>query len=252
MTDATDLKRFPIPGEGSELRVLLIDGEPWLVAADVAGVLGYRMASDATRLLKGAEKGTHSMRTPSGQQEVTIISEPGFYRLVMRSNRPEADAFQTWVTGEVLPQIRKTGSYRAAPALPASFAEALELAARQARELEAAAGRVAELEPAAEGYAELMATDGTYSLAEAAQALKMGRNQFITLLAEQNMIILRRGHSDHLRPYERARKAGLLALKVRTFTQEHRDGRITIETDTTTRVTPKGLDYIRERRRKAA
>ena len=98
------------------VRVVMRDGEPWFVAADVANVLGYRNAPDAARSLPDHQKGTQIVRTPGGDQSMTIISEPGLYRLVLRSRKPEAEAFTDWVTGEVLPSIRKTGSYSTAPA----------------------------------------------------------------------------------------------------------------------------------------
>ena len=93
------------------MRVVMRDGEPWFVASDVADALGYRDAANAGRILADHQKGTHSMSTPGGEQRVTIINESGLYRLVLRSRKPEAEKFSDWVTGEVLPSIRKTGSY---------------------------------------------------------------------------------------------------------------------------------------------
>lgn len=67
---------IPFRYEGQrELRTVLIDGEPWFVASDVAAILGYRMASDMTRALDDDEKGTHRTRTPSGDQDLLVISE---------------------------------------------------------------------------------------------------------------------------------------------------------------------------------
>lgn len=69
--------------DGREVRTVTIDGEPWFVAADVARILGYRMASDMTRRLDPEDRGTHSARTPSGDQEMTVISEAGLYVAVI-------------------------------------------------------------------------------------------------------------------------------------------------------------------------
>lgn len=91
------------------------DGEPWFVAKEVAEVLGYRDAHNMTRMLDDDEKGAHKMSTPGGEQTVTVISESGLYSAVLRSERPEAKGFQKWVRAEVLPSIRKTGSYAQAP-----------------------------------------------------------------------------------------------------------------------------------------
>lgn len=93
------------------VRLVFIKGEPWWVLADVARVLGYRDATNAGRLLRDKHKGTHLVSTPGGDQPMTVINEAGLYRLMMRSDHPEAEAFQDWVTDEVLPSIRRTGTY---------------------------------------------------------------------------------------------------------------------------------------------
>lgn len=94
------------------VRVIMIAGDPWFVANDVARVLGYRMASDMTRNLEDDERGTHIVRTPSADQEMNIISESGLYAAVLKSRREEAKRFRKWVTSEVLPSLRKTGRYQ--------------------------------------------------------------------------------------------------------------------------------------------
>jgi len=100
----------------AEVRVVSVDGEPWLVAADIARSLEYRDAYNLTRGLDADEKATQIVSTPSGDQEMTIISESGFYTAVLRSRSERAADFRRWVTREVLPAIRRTGSY-AAPAV---------------------------------------------------------------------------------------------------------------------------------------
>jgi prophage antirepressor-like protein len=109
--------------ESHNVRIVLDENsEPWFVAADVAQSLDYRMASDMTRSLDDDERGTQIVRTPSGDQEMLVINESGLYSAILKSRKPEAKRFKRWVTHEVLPSIRKTGSY-AAPgsvaALPA-------------------------------------------------------------------------------------------------------------------------------------
>lgn len=101
--------------EGNEVRVLRDDkGEPWFVAKDVAETLGYVRARDAiSQHCKGAVK--HRLLTSGGEQELTIIPERDVYRLVMRSKLEGAEKFEEWVVGEVLPAIRKTGSYSLQP-----------------------------------------------------------------------------------------------------------------------------------------
>lgn len=103
---------IPFSFETSEVRAISDEqGESWFVAADVAAVLGYRNAPDMTRMLDDDEKGTQIVRTLGGDQELTIISESGLYACILKSRRPEAKAFRKWVTGEVLPALRKTGRY---------------------------------------------------------------------------------------------------------------------------------------------
>ena len=97
--------------EGFEIRVINRDGNPWFVAADIAEQLDYRSAPDMTRNLDDDEKGTQIVRTPGGLQQVTVINESGLYSAILKSRKTEAKVFKKWVTSEVLPSIRKTGSY---------------------------------------------------------------------------------------------------------------------------------------------
>lgn len=97
--------------DGREVRTLLIDEQPWFVAADVASSLEYRIAGDMTRNLDEDEKGTQVVRTPGGDQEMLVINESGLYSAILRSRKAEARRFKKWVTAEVLPAIRKHGSY---------------------------------------------------------------------------------------------------------------------------------------------
>lgn len=97
--------------EQKDIRIVMRDGEPWWVAKDIADVLDFRDAANAIRLLDEDEKGTQKVSTPGGEQEMSVINESGVYTLIMRSNKPEAKRFRKWVTSEVLPTIRKTGSY---------------------------------------------------------------------------------------------------------------------------------------------
>lgn len=88
------------------------DGQSfWVVAKDVAAVLGYRDATDLCRQVPEKYRGTRSVRTPGGEQEMTVILEPGLYHAVVRSNKTEAEPFMDWLTEDVLPSIRRTGGY---------------------------------------------------------------------------------------------------------------------------------------------
>ncbi|MEB0942255.1 Bro-N domain-containing protein [Citrobacter braakii] len=98
------------------IRAIMVDGNPWFVAADVCNAIGIKHAASAMRALDGEEKGVHSMHTPGGHQDFTIINESGLYTLILRCRDAVTPGtipyrFRKWVTGEVLPQIRRTGSY---------------------------------------------------------------------------------------------------------------------------------------------
>lgn len=106
-----ELQIFNNP-EFGDIRVIEIDGDPWIVGKDVAAVLGYARPTDAARkLVDDEDRGIAKIETPSGVQEMTIINESGLYSLVLSSKLPGAKKFRRWVTSEVLPSIRKTGSY---------------------------------------------------------------------------------------------------------------------------------------------
>lgn len=110
--------------EEETVRVVMIAGEPYFVASDLAKALGYREARDMTRNLHDDERGTHIVSTPSGDQEMNIISESGMYAAIFKSRRAEAEQFRKWVTGTVLPSIRKTGRFELAGYDPPPLAPA--------------------------------------------------------------------------------------------------------------------------------
>ncbi|WP_081988755.1 MULTISPECIES: BRO-N domain-containing protein [unclassified Sphingomonas] len=97
--------------EEEPVRVVMILGDPWFVASDLARALGYSHAPHMARVLHDDEKGVHIVDTPGGPQEMNIISESGMYAAVFKSRREEAERFRKWVTSVVLPSIRKTGSF---------------------------------------------------------------------------------------------------------------------------------------------
>jgi len=98
--------------EESPVRVVMIAGDPWFVANDVARALGYTLAANMTKMLDDDEKGIHIVNTLGGDQSVIVISESGLYAAVLKSRKDEAKRFRKWVTGEVLPSLRKTGRYQ--------------------------------------------------------------------------------------------------------------------------------------------
>ena len=97
--------------EFGDIRTAEIDGKPYFVGTDVAKALGYNNPRDAvSRHCKGVVK--RDTPTSSGIQSMSYINEGDLYRLIMKSKLPSAEKFESWVMDEVLPTIRKTGSYR--------------------------------------------------------------------------------------------------------------------------------------------
>ncbi|WP_225226021.1 BRO-N domain-containing protein [Komarekiella delphini-convector] len=97
--------------EGNEVRFVGTAEKPEWVAADVCTCLQLSDTSKALETLEPDEKGTKNVRTPGGEQEMLTVTEPGLYRLIFKSRKPVAKRFQRWVFHEILPAIRKTGSY---------------------------------------------------------------------------------------------------------------------------------------------
>ena len=115
----------PVPAvfsfESLDVRVVDRDGEPWFVAADVTAALSFSRPQDALRMVDEDDKclislkGALSAGLEVGPRGVLLVNESGVYQIIFQSNKPEAKKFKKWVTSEVLPAIRKTGSYSAAP-----------------------------------------------------------------------------------------------------------------------------------------
>ena len=98
--------------EGNDVRVKVDEkGDPWFVAKDAAGALGLVRSSRTLDRIPVDWKGVESFITPGGMQELQVVNEKGLYKLAFRSNKDAADRFTNWVVSEVLPSIRKTGSY---------------------------------------------------------------------------------------------------------------------------------------------
>ena len=109
------------------IRIAMRDGEPWFVAKDIAEALDYVWKGVASVGHVPEEwRGVYSVQTPSAEQQMLCLSEPGVNFFICRSDKPKALSFQKWLAGEVLPAIRKTGAYAAPGAVVANqqFSEA--------------------------------------------------------------------------------------------------------------------------------
>lgn len=169
-----DNEIVPFAFAGYEVRVLVIDGEPWWVARDVSEALGYRNTPDAIRHVDDDDKGVAKLHTPGGVQEFRTVNEMGLYSLILRSTRAEATAFKRWITHEVLPQIRRTGSYGNPAddlALPTDYLSALKALVQREEQNLALEQQNAELTPRAIAWDAIASAEGDYSVGEAAKML---------------------------------------------------------------------------------
>jgi len=125
---------IPFDFEEKAVRVHVIAGEPWWVAADLARALGYSRQQEMARLLDDDEKGTHIVSTPGGDQEMKVISESGMWNASFKSTKPEAVRWRKFATSVIFPTLRKTGHFsmpghEPPPTMP-NETQAVELQAR--------------------------------------------------------------------------------------------------------------------------
>lgn len=240
--------------QGNQVRTVIgDDGEPRWVASDVAKILGYRNAPDMTRRLDTDEKGTHSMRTLGGDQALTVITESGLYSCILGSKRPEAKEFKRWVTGEILPSIRRRGGYLTPEATEAALTDP-DFIIRLATSLKEERRRRAELEAQAAlnapkvVFADAVSVSHTSILVgDLAKILKgngvdVGATRLFRWMREHGFLINRKG-SDWNSPTQKSMELGLFKIKETVVT--HSDGHTTI--NKTPKVTGKGQQYFIER-----
>ena len=249
-----EIQRFDF--KGASLRTLTDEaGEPWFVAKDVCDILELTNPAVALQSLDDDEKTNLSnsyVWSEPGRRPL-IISEPGLYRLVMRSRKPEAKEFQRWVTHEVLPAIRKTGGY--IPTTDADddmtiLAKAVMIGQRtmeaQKQKIASQQSRIVELEPKARFADAVAASDGTCLVGELAKMLRqngmdIGQNRLFRLLQADGY--LGKSGSNRNVPTQRAMDLGLFRIKETTVT--HADGHTTVSR--TPKVTGKGQRYFIDR-----
>ena len=125
--------------EFGDIRTVTINNEPWFVGKDVAEALGYSEPRSAvSKKIDEADRGVAEMETPSGKQNMTIINESGLYALIFGSKLESAKRFKHWGTSDVLPAIRKTGSYQK----PMTIEEQLQIVAKGTLEVKEEIHRV--------------------------------------------------------------------------------------------------------------
>jgi prophage antirepressor-like protein len=162
--------------DDKSVRTFVIDGDPWFLAADVCDVLDIGNVSMAVgRLDEDGVSTTEVIDSLGRRQSAKIVSESGLYELVFLSRKPNARAFKRWVTLEVLPSIRKTGSYGVSSVDPAqvSRSDLARLVLESERELEQARGVIAELAPVAAHMEVLDGARGARTVGDIANDFKV-------------------------------------------------------------------------------
>ena len=236
-SESNEVMRFANEDFGI-VRTVTRNGEPWFVAKDVCNILEIQNPTDA--LNKGLEDFERARFNLGRQGEANIISESGFYTLVLRSRKPIAKPFRLWVTTEVLPQIRKTGGY-----IPVGtndspdviMAKALKIADITIQEKDniiAEKNRViSELEPQAQAYIDLMTAQGYLQFIDVAAMVEIGRNKLFEFLRRCKVLTKQ---SNYNVPYGRFINNGMFRVITSRSENEH--------ISSVTMVSPKGLNYI--------
>ena len=233
--------------EAHQIRTTVIDGEPWFVARDLGEVLGFSNIRVEVSRLDDDERGVSRIVTPSnsGYSDVSVISEPGLYKLIMRSNKPEAKQFTRWVTHDVLPSIHKSGMYltdRAADAYLNSPEEFAAMAARCSaleRKVEAMEKKLEERYTLSVLGETVLAQAGAISFKDGASFLAqhgvpMVQNRLYEYCRKNKLLCSRKGKQWN-KPTQSALERGLFNLEL--------NGGF----GTVTLITPAGLKYLTDK-----
>ncbi|WP_075595564.1 BRO family protein [Novacetimonas hansenii] len=232
---------IPFAFKGHEIRTIMVDGEPAFVGKDVCERLGYADPTNAMKLhCRGVVKRHPIVDALGRTQNARIIFEPDVLRLIIKSKLPEAEEFERWVFEEVLPSIRKTGSYSVKPVIPQTYAEALLEAGRLAQERDALKAENLELAPKAAGLAILADKDGELGIRDAGRELKVGQNRVRDMLFERKWAC-RQGRE--IKPASYGLGHGYVRLVPRLY-EDKQTGQEKISDDF--RITRKGIARLAE------
>lgn len=232
--------------KGAALRTLTDEaGEPWFVLKDCMSILDLGNPTETVKMFDKDEFSTTEVIDSIGRRQQTyIISEPGLYRLVMKSRKPEAKEFQRWVTHEVLPSIRKHGSYMAGQ--ERMTPEQMALASmrwlqskvdEQAKQLKAQEGKV--LFANAVETARTSILVGDFAKILKSNGIDIGPRRLFAWLREHGWLIKAKGSSWNM-PTQKAMDLHLFEVKETTIS--HSDGHTTI--NKTPKMTGKGQTYF--------
>ncbi len=199
-----------------KVRSVVINNEPYFVGKDVAEILGYSNSRKAiSDHVDDEDKGVTKWNTLGGNQDLTIINESGLYSLILSSKLPSAKKIKHWVTSEVLPSIRKNGSY----SVPKTYAEALQLAANQAKQIE-------EMQPKADVYDKICNSESLKPVDQVASNLGFGKNNFFALMRGMGIFYYSSADADGKRvnlPKQEYKDRGYFVTKEEPYNRGDKD-----------------------------
>ena len=204
--------------EFGSIRTMKINGDPWFMGKDVAGILGYANSAKAIRDHVYEEDKLTERIVLSGQnREVIFINESGLYALILSSKLPTARKFKKWVTGEVIPSIRKYGLYASKDNLeqlscnPQLVIEIAKALVKEEEKNEKLSSQIADSKPKAEYFDTFISPEGCTNLRITALELGIPEKEFISFLIEHRYLY--RSHSGKLLPYAEYIKRGYFEIR---------------------------------------
>lgn len=233
----TDLQIFKNDRFG-QVRIIPVDGELMFVAKDVCDCLEITKHRDAISRLDPDERGSVKLDTLGGKQDIAAINEYGLYSLVLSSRKPEAKEFKRWITHDVIPAIRKTGSY--SMVIPQTLPEALRAYANEVESHNATKAivaqqeqQIAEFKPVKDYVDKILSSKSCLTITQIAADYGMSAQELNKILHEAG---LQRKVGDQWILYKQHMSKGF--TKSETFTFCRSDGRL--DSKITTKWTQKG------------
>ena len=227
--------------EFGDVRTVTINGDPWFVGKDVAAALGFTNPRDAISThVFDEDKGVESIDTLGGKQKMTVINESGLYALVFGSRLKSAQRFKHWVTSEVRPAIRKTGSYQAPQGkelLALAVLEAQKTIEEQSKAIERMKPKVIFANAVETSHTSILIGDLAKLLKQ--NGVETGQKRLFDWMREKGYLIKRKG-SDWNMPTQKAMNVKLFEVKESTVNNP--DGSVRI--NRTTKVTGRGQTYF--------
>lgn len=233
----TDLQIFNNDRFG-QVRIIPVDGELMFVAKDVCDCLEITKHRDAISRLDSDERGLVKLDTPGGKQDIAAINEYGLYSLVLSSRKPEAKEFKRWITHDVIPAIRKTGSY--SMVIPQTLPEALRAYADEVESHNVTKAivaqqeqQIAEFKPVKDYVDKILSSKSCLAITQIAADYGLSAQELNKILHEAG---LQRKVGDQWILYKQHMAKGF--TKSETFTFCRSDGRL--DSKITTKWTQKG------------